>query len=95
MSIAADVRSHGFSVEILVDSLWGLKKRLGKMDLRPTVVGFSATTDVIEDAIELCDWIKTALSPAIYCVIGGIHATVMPQETLAGSRIRLPGAGRR
>lgn len=86
MSIAAYVRSKGFSVEILVDNLWGLKRQLGKLDLSQTVVGFSATTDVIEDAIELCDWIKAALSPDIYCMIGGIHATVMPQETLSGSK---------
>lgn len=86
MSIAAYVRSKGFSVEILVDNYWGLKKKLVRFDLRQTVVGFSATTDVIEEAIELCDWMKTSLSPEIYCIIGGIHATVMPQETLAGSK---------
>ena len=55
MSIASYVRARGFSVAILVDNLWGLKKRLARLDLRKTVVGFSATTDVIDEAIELCD----------------------------------------
>ena len=86
MSIASYVRSKGFSVDIFADNIWGLKKKLAKMDLRRTVVGFSATTDVIDDAIELCDWVKNHLSSQVYCVIGGIHATVMPQETLAASK---------
>ena len=86
MSIASYVRSKGFSVEILVDNIWGLKKRLAKMDLRRTVVGFSATTDIVEDAIELCDWLKTRQSPEIYCLLGGVHATSMPRETLEASR---------
>ena len=34
MSIASYVRAQGFSVEILVDNLWGLKKKLAKLDLR-------------------------------------------------------------
>ncbi len=76
MSIASYVRSKGFSVDILADNIWGLKKKLAKMDLRRTVVGFSATTDVIDDAIELCDWVKNHLSPQVYCLIGGIHATI-------------------
>ena len=86
MSIASYVRSKGFSVEILVDNIWGLKKRLAKMDLRRTVVGFSAPPDIVEDAIELCDWLKTRQSPEIYCLLGGVHATSMPRETLAASR---------
>lgn len=85
MSIASYVRARGFSVAILVDNLWGLKKKLARLDLRDTVVGFSATTDVIDDAMELCNWLKSSLSPETFCLIGGIHATVTPQETLAGS----------
>ena len=49
------------------------------------MVGFSATTDVVDEAIELCDWLKSSLSAKIYCLIGGIHATVTPEETLARS----------
>ena len=86
MSIASYVRARGFSVAILVDNLWGLKKRLARLDLRNTVVGFSATTDVIDEAMALGDWLKSHLSAEIYCLVGGIHATVTPQETLAGSR---------
>jgi anaerobic magnesium-protoporphyrin IX monomethyl ester cyclase len=85
MSIASYIRTKGHSVEILADTVSRLKKKLVKFNLRRTVVGFSATTDVVELAMELCAWLKEELSPDVYCVIGGIHATAMPQETLMAS----------
>jgi anaerobic magnesium-protoporphyrin IX monomethyl ester cyclase len=86
MSIASYVRSKGFSVEILADSPWGIKHKLAKRDLQRTVIGISATTDVIDAATELCAWIKSSISADIYCVVGGIHATVLPSETLLASK---------
>ncbi|MFZ5448752.1 MAG: B12-binding domain-containing radical SAM protein [Thermodesulfobacteriota bacterium] len=85
MSIASFIRSKGFTVEILADSPWGIKRKLSKRALQRTVVGITATTDVVEASIELCAWIKNTISPDIYCVIGGIHATALPQETLLES----------
>jgi len=86
MSIAAYIRSQGFSVEILADSPWGIKHKLSNRELGQTMVGISATTDVVDAAIELCAWIKSTISLKIYCVIGGIHATVIPAETLLTSK---------
>ncbi len=63
-----------------------LKKELVLFDLRRTIVGFSATTDVVKLAMGLCAWLKEKISQEIYCVIGGIHATSLPKETLMLSK---------
>lgn len=48
---------------------------------RPDLVGLTAFTNEIKPAAQVAALVK-ALSPSIYTVIGGVHATVLPERTL-------------
>lgn len=85
MSIGAYVRSKGYSVDIIVGDLRHIKNELTARDLGKTMLGFSATTDVIDLAVELCAWLKNTISADLFCVIGGFHATALPEQTLRTS----------
>ena len=49
---------------------------------RPQIVGFSATTPLMSDVIYFSKEVKKAF-PAVINIIGGVHPTVVPEETLA------------
>jgi len=57
-----------------------------------SVVGVTATTDVMPFASELCEFIKT-LYPTAVCVLGGNHVTALPEKTLRESRFDLAVLG--
>lgn len=51
------------------------------VDLNPPLVGFTAMTPELVDVVELARQVKEAV-PEIKSVIGGPHATALPEETL-------------
>jgi len=51
----------------------------GIKSFQPSIVGVTATTPQAPSAYRLLDKIKL-LYPNMYCVIGGIHASVLPEE---------------
>jgi len=81
LTIAAYVRQYGFTVTILDGSLWSIKRQIVNLDLNNTVVGLTATTDVAIIAYNLCKFIKKHYSSAC-CILGGFHATALPEQTL-------------
>lgn len=50
-------------------------------EYRPKIVGITATTPQIVRAHEIAKYCKF-LDPKIICIIGGVHCTVRPRETL-------------
>ena len=50
-------------------------------DFRPDVVGFTACTEQIKDAARMAQRVKDRLPDAV-TVIGGVHVTALPRETL-------------
>lgn len=51
------------------------------LDISPDIVGFTATTPTIDQVSRIISRIKTS-NPKILTLIGGIHATLMPYQTL-------------
>ncbi len=86
--LAALARRAGYSVEVLECAALGLG--YGEMvrrleELRPRVLGISATTVSIGQSAKLAGMVKERL-PATLVVLGGPHATAMPPETLEKTR---------
>jgi len=81
-TIAGYLRSKGFSVEIIDGSVERIKKELYWRKGNLSLVGFSAATNSINKAAKLCGFIKREISPSILCIIGGFHASALPEETL-------------
>ena len=81
LTIASYVRQKGFCVTILDGSLKEIKEQILRLDLNNSIVGLSATTDVVLSAADLCKFIK-GYCPAAFCILGGFHATALPEETL-------------
>ncbi len=50
-------------------------------EYQPKIVGITATTPQIVRAHEIAKYCKS-LDPKIICIIGGVHCTVLPRETL-------------
>ena len=50
-------------------------------DFRPDVIGFSAYTEQIKDAARMAKLVRDRL-PGVVTVIGGVHVTALPRETL-------------
>lgn len=88
LTIASYIRQHGFSVMILDGSLISIKKQLIKLNLNNTIIGLTATTDVVLIAYDLCKFIKNHY-PDAYCILGGFHATALPEQTLKESMFDL------
>src|SRR3989344_5243919 len=79
--ISAVLKQNGFSVKILEANANDLnheqiKKEIGEYS--PDVVGVTSTTSLIEEAHE----IAKLCGKNIPIIIGGIHASSMPNETL-------------
>jgi radical SAM superfamily enzyme YgiQ (UPF0313 family) len=82
--IAASLRERGTKVEIFdsrveYPAVKRLKKKIGS--LKPDVVGITAMTPWIKNASRTADMVKK-IDPSIFVVVGGIHATSLPGETL-------------
>lgn len=82
-TIAAYVRQKGFSVQIIDGEPDEVKDKL--LFTKAKVIGISATTDIISYVFDLCNFIKEKCSDS-YCILGGFHATALPEETLKESK---------
>jgi anaerobic magnesium-protoporphyrin IX monomethyl ester cyclase len=85
LCVAAALEEAGFSVAV-ADFYQGGQKPRDVVDLiemlRPRIVGVSALTSGIHMAYRVCRHVKSA-APEIHTVIGGPHATALPDEVLS------------
>ena len=89
LTIASWVRKHGFSVKLLDGDLRCIKDQIVNLSVNTnTVFGLTATTDVVLIAYELCGFIKET-HPNAFCVLGGFHATALPEQTIKESEFDL------
>lgn len=83
-TVAAFLEKSGLKVEILDMNLhrepYRLLRRLFAK-LRPRVVGFTAMTPLIYNAHKAAAEVKE-VDPSVVTVIGGIHASALPEDTL-------------
>lgn len=87
--IGAYLEQHGVAVKI-IDQLAGDNVRKELEDFKPDIVGVTATTPVIPDAYKIADFSR---SKNILTVIGGVHASVLPQEALGHCDVVVVGEG--
>lgn len=87
--IAGYLEKNNVEVKI-IDELAGqdVKKELEKY--RPDIAGITATTPVAPDAYGIAD---LARQMGILTVMGGVHATVLPEEALQHANIVVKGEG--
>lgn len=83
-SIAAYLRSQGIDIRVIDAKYEDLdmervERRLIKEN--PDVIGITAMTHEIHQAGEVAERIKQLL-PSVTTVIGGVHATALPEQTL-------------
>lgn len=87
MYLASSLENESYSVKIVDDDLLQMGyENVSEMaeKLNPQVVGVTATTSTIKSALKYVEMVKKNL-PESLTVIGGPHATFMPQETLNSS----------
>ena len=82
--IAAILENNGYSVKIIDLPALGLSidyiSSLLKSE-KPNIVGITSVTPTINSAISLAKKIK-GVDPSIIVILGGPHATILPEETL-------------
>lgn len=83
--IAAIIEKNGYNVKIL--DIEAQKLSLDDIsgtitEFRPHVVGLTCTTPVYPSAVEICGIVKK-IDSRIKTVLGGIHPTVMPSESVS------------
>ena len=78
MYIAAVLEKAGNKV-IIIDTIDDVSKKV--VSLKPDLVGFSVTTPQIKIARQFALKIKK-LNPNIKTVVGGVHPTIMPLQTI-------------
>jgi anaerobic magnesium-protoporphyrin IX monomethyl ester cyclase len=87
--IASYVGQYGIDVKI-IDELAGQNVMGEIMCYAPDIVGITATTPVILDAYKIADKCRDLY---IRTVIGGVHASVLPEEALQHADIVVKGEG--
>ena len=87
--IAAYVGQYGIDVKI-IDELAGQDVRYELIKYHPDIVGITGITPVILDAYRIADMCREM---GIITVLGGVHASVLPQEALQHADIVVKGEG--
>jgi len=91
--VAAYLREHTENVEvILVDGMIGHDVRRRLIEFQPDIIGVTASTPQINDAYRLLHWCKVAFKNPL-TVIGGIHASALPDEAKEHADIVVVGEG--
>lgn len=87
--IASFLLKHNIDV-IIINELAGqdVKKELEKY--RPNIVGITATTPLVADAYRIA---KLTRGMGILTVMGGVHASILPEEALQYVNIVVKGEG--
>lgn len=87
--IGAVLEKEGYNISLIDMDFDGTSyDRLGEIIRLQSIdiIGITATTPVVKSAIQAARAVKIA-NPAVKVVIGGIHATIMPQSFTAESSI--------
>jgi radical SAM superfamily enzyme YgiQ (UPF0313 family) len=82
--VAAALRADGVNVRLLDAEAEGLDAETAArkaLDGDPLFIGFTAPTALIKSAATVAEQVKR-LNPEVVTVIGGYHATVLPEATL-------------
>jgi len=87
--LAAYIETKGHEV-IIIDKLAGDNFEKKLFDFRPDVVGITATTPVITDAFRCADFCRQC---GIYTVMGGVHSSILPEESLRHADAVVVGEG--
>ncbi len=77
LQLASCVQEHGHEVRVIDLNLAGELKNIRQCD----IIGITAVTPNINEAIEVSKNIKS-LYPETPIILGGPHATILPEETL-------------
>lgn len=85
LHIASYVRKNGFSVTIIDGDLNAVKRQITGLNLSESIVGMTATTDVVSVAIDICSEVKKNW-PKSFCILGGTHVTALPKQTMEESK---------
>lgn len=79
--IASYLRKHAPDVEVKIfDGMTNQNVKELLLGFRPDVVGVTAVTPQAPSAYALLDWVRTTLGYYVYTVIGGVHASALPDE---------------
>lgn len=87
-SLAAVTRQAGIETVLVDATIEGLSNTQAAeraLALAPQVVGISSVTASIHDAAEIAEIVKSR-SPSVVTVIGGVHVTAVPSETMTRFR---------
>ena len=87
--LAAYIETKGHEV-IIIDKLAGDNFEKKLFDFQPDVVGITATTPVITDAFRCADFCRQC---GIYTVMGGVHSSILPEESLRHADAVVVGEG--
>jgi radical SAM superfamily enzyme YgiQ (UPF0313 family) len=87
--LAGYMESKGYEVKIC-DKLSGGIVEIDIENFKPDAVGITGTTPVIEDAFRVADYCK---SLGIYTILGGIHTSIFPEESLKHADAIITGEG--
>ncbi|MFH1776749.1 MAG: radical SAM protein [Candidatus Omnitrophota bacterium] len=87
--IASYLEKHGVQVKI-IDELAGQKVISSIVRYRPDFVGITATTPIISEAYKIAQAVKRM---GICTVIGGVHASIFPDEALLYADLVVVGEG--
>lgn len=87
--IAGYLEKNGVEVAI-IDELAGQNVKMEIEKWHPDIVGVTATTPFIADAYRITDMCKKI---GILTVIGGVHASILPEEALQHADIVVKGEG--
>jgi len=93
--IGSFVKKHGHAVEI-IDTAF-CKDLFGNIEngisgFKPDFVGISATTPQITSALEIAGYIKKRF-PTIKTILGGYHASALPEQSMADPNIDIVVCG--
>ncbi len=61
-------------------------------EINPQLIGLSASTPVIKEAFKIAEIAKKAI-PEAKVILGGVHATVMPQECISNPNVDIVARG--
>lgn len=89
--IASVLEQHGVQVRILDANLEAIYPKdlaayLVRQGWRPKHIGITATSHTISISLAMAKACKEAL-PSAYVTLGGVHPTVLPEETLAAEGV--------
>lgn len=92
ITLAAYLQKYVKGVEVRIfDEQAGQDFKKGLLEFKPDVVGLTAMTMFANDAYRIADWVKENTDSLV--AIGGIHATIMPEEAKQHADVVVKGEG--